>query len=339
MNNSPYITPRRYHLERIGKVALVVALLLAVRPALALFNADEEELPMVVISHTTAPAPAEQSGALATAVSTGLDEVITGGKPAPALSVTAALVKEVGAREPLLSYRANARWPLASISKLMASVVALETLGASTIVTVSQAAVDTEGEAGLLKAGERYTVIDLVRAMLVVSSNDAAVAAAQAYDKKQSGAEAYEAALNKTALFTEAMQQKARSLGMFQTYFGDPSGLSVVNQSIVSDLELLMSYITTQHPELLDITRKKEVSVLERKSMTRRTLLNINEFAGQSDFVGGKTGRTDEASGNLLSLFSYEGKRYLIIVLGTEYRFEETRKLYEWVKEINQPAF
>lgn len=337
MNQSPFITPAKYHLQRAAKVALVIALLAAVRPALALWDSAQPEPEVTIVSHTTTPA--DQTNALATAVSSGLDEVLTTGKNPPSLSVTAALVKEMGAKDPLLVYRPNARWPLASISKLMASVVALETLGASTIVTVSQEAVDTEGEAGALKAGDRYTIIDLVRAMLVVSSNDAAIAAAQAYDKKQLGAEAYEQALNKTALFTAAMQEKARSLGMQQTYYGDPSGLSVVNQSVIADLELLMNYISAQHPELLEITRKKEGSILERRSMTRCTLANINEFAGRSDFVGGKTGRTDEASGNLLSIFSYEGKRYLIIVLGTEHRFDETRKLYDWVREINQPLF
>ncbi len=214
----------------------------------------------------------------------------------------------------------------------MSAVVAIEELGPSTILTVSKDAVATEGEAGGLKAGDKYSVIDLVRAMLIVSSNDAAVALAEAYDRKVLGAETYSNAINHTAEFTAAMQRKARELGMPESYYGDPTGLSVISQSIVTDLETLMEYVLANDPTLLEITRKKDVRIVERTTMTPRILRNINEFAGQEDFLGGKTGRTDEAGGNLLSLFEHEGKKYLIVVLGTEDRFGETRALYEWVK-------
>jgi D-alanyl-D-alanine carboxypeptidase len=308
----------------------VLVLIAGVKPAFALLGGSDDESTVTV---TAGQATADTTAGFASAASIGLDDALPTAPNFPDIHVTAALAKELGASAPLFVYRSNARWPLASVSKLMTAVVALENLGAPTILEVSKDAVLTEGESGNLRAGEKFSVIDLVRAMLTVSSNDAAITLAEGYDQKQLTKEQYAQVPNKTALFTALMQEKARSLGMSQTYYGDPSGLSVINQSVVTDLEMLVNYIDTNHPEILEITRKKEASILERKSMTRRTLLNINQFAGQADFVGGKTGFTDAASGNLLSIFSHGGKKYLIIVLGTEDRFGETTKIYDWIKE------
>ena len=60
----------------------------------------------------------------------------------------------------------------------------------------------------------------------------------------------------------------------------------------------------------------------------------INNFAGRSDFLGGKTGYTDVADGNLLSIFKYEGRPVIVIIMGTDYasRFDNTETLYNWFK-------
>jgi D-alanyl-D-alanine carboxypeptidase len=335
MQQSPLITPFQYYAPRVAGVVAVLALALLIQPASAFFSSlgDESE----VVRATTGGYP-DPASALASASSSGLDEALPTGGSFPAVSLTAAVAKELGSPTALFSYRTNARWPLASVTKLMTSVVALETLGPATILTIPQSAIDTEGVSGGMKAGERYAVIDLVRMMLTVSSNDAAIAVAQAYDKRELGEAAYEQTLNKTALFTAAMQEKARLLGMSETYFGDPSGLSVINQSVVRDLEVLMQYIQNTHPILLEVSRATTNKVLERKTMTSRSLTNINtRFAGTPEFVGGKTGFIDESSGNLLSLFKYNGKQYLIIVLGAEDREGETAKIFEWVKEQVAP--
>ncbi len=331
--NIPTTTSTAYHAKRIAVVLGVLVLALAVKPALALFNASEQPATITV---TAGDSINNAATGLASAATIGFDDALPALPNFPDIHVTAALAKELGAATPLFVYRSNARWPLASVSKLMTAVVALENLGAGSILTVSKDAVDTEGEAGNLRVGEKYSVIDLVRALLTVSSNDAAITLAEGYDQKQLSKEGFAQEPNKTALFTAAMQDKAHALGMSETYYGDPSGLSVINQSAVTDLEALVDYVDANHPEIFEITRKKENSILERKSMSRRTLININQFAGQSDFVGGKTGSTPEAGGNLLSVFSYGGKKYLIIVLGTDDRFGETAKIYDWIKNLSE---
>jgi D-alanyl-D-alanine carboxypeptidase len=335
MQNSPHITSFQYYAPRVAGVLAVLVVALLIKPAAAFFSSLSDGSETVRATAESYPDPAT---ALASASSSGLDEALPTGGSFPAVSLTAAVAKELGSPTALFSYRTNARWPLASVTKLMTSVVALEALGPATILTIPQSAIDTEGVSGGMKAGERYAVIDLVRMMLTVSSNDAAIAVAQAYDKRELGDAAYETTLNKTALFTAAMQEKARLLGMSETYFGDPSGLSVINQSVVRDLETLMQYIQSAHPVILEITRAVNVKVLERRSMTSRMLTNINtRFAGTPDFLGGKTGFIDESSGNLISLFKHNGKQYLIIVLGAQDREGETAKIFEWVKEQVAP--
>ncbi len=335
MQNSPHITSFQYYAPRVAGVLAVLAVALLIKPAAAFFSSLNDGSETV---RATADAYPDPATALASASSSGLDEALPTGGSFPSVSLTAAVAKELGSATALFSYRTNARWPLASVTKLMTSVVALEALGPATILTIPQSAIDTEGVSGGMKANERYSVIDLVRMMLTVSSNDAAIAVAQAYDKRELGDATYETMLNKTALFTAAMQEKARLLGMSETYFGDPSGLSVINQSVVRDLETLMQYIQSAHPVILETTRAVNVKVLERRSMTSRMLTNINtRFAGTPDFLGGKTGFIDESSGNLLSLFKYNGKQYLIIVLGAQDREGETAKIFEWVKEQVTP--
>ncbi len=280
---------------------------------------------------TSTPPTAATASALVSA-NVQFDEVIPVDKGLPDIHLTSALVKELGAQDPLFVYRPRARWPIASISKLMTAELSMDELDPATIIEVSKGAVDTDGTAGDLKVGGKYTVNDLVKVMLTVSSNDAAVALAEAYDRKQLGDAAFSQALNKTALFVELMQKKAKDLGMEDTYFGDPSGLSMINQSVVGDLDLLLNDLANRHPELLETTRQLKTRIVERTRMAASTFANINQYAGQKDFLGGKTGFTDEAGQNLISLFNYNGKKYEITVLGSEDRFGDTTKLYDWLK-------
>lgn len=212
------------------------------------------------------------------------------------------------------------RWPLASLTKLMTAVVALEGLDWNGVVKISSVAVAAEGPAGNLEVDEEYTVLDLVKAILVVSSNDAAQAIAEFYGPED---------------FVAAMNKKSAALEMQETGFVDATGLSFLNQGNIEDLSKLAKYIYNQHPEILEITRQKSVKIVDLSKNKETGLLNINNFAfnDHQDFLGGKTGFTDQAGGNLLSIFNHDGKKVLVIVLGTEDRFGETEKLYNWVKE------
>jgi len=212
----------------------------------------------------------------------------------------------------ILNLNTDARWPIASITKLMTSIVAIEALGFDSKVNISENAVATEGIAGSLVPGETYTVRDLVKAMLITSSNDAAVALSEAVGEKD---------------FIDKMQQKAREAGMLQTTYLEPTGLSFVNQSTANDLARLVVYIQGNHPEIFKISRLKEAQITDLKSGRTKTLVNIDKFAGEDDFLGGKTGYIEESGRNLVALFNIDGRTVLTVTLGSEDSFDETDKL------------
>ena len=119
---------------------------------------------------------------------------------------------------------------------------------------------------------------------------------------------------------------------MANTHYADPSGLAVGSQSTADDLVILAQKIYSDYPEIFAITRTPQVTVTEIGSGKQVMVKNINEFSGEADFIGGKTGYTDQADGNLLSIFSYEGHPIVVIVLGTDdgTRFANTEALYNW---------
>ena len=128
------------------------------------------------------------------------------------------------------------------------------------------------------------------------------------------------------------MNARAASWGMTNTHYDDPSGLSAGNESTPDDLLKLAQKIYTNYPQILQITRTPEVTLTEISTGKKIVVKSINDFAGRPDFIGGKTGYTDEADGNLLSIFNYENRPLLVIVMGTsdDDRFDNTLALYNW---------
>ncbi len=221
----------------------------------------------------------------------------------------------------LVQFREKNRHPIASITKFMTAIIAERLIEKNTRIVIEEEDTETEGPAGNFAAGEIFSVDDLIKVMLVVSSNDAATALARVIGAKK---------------FVDAMQQTARSLGMENTTFFDPTGLSSLNQSTAEDLAILVNDMSKNHENLLRITRAASATIIEQRSGQFRILRNINEFAEVDGFEGGKTGYTDEARGNLISLFRVGEHKLLIAILGSNDRFGDTRKLYDWAKTMLQ---
>lgn len=217
------------------------------------------------------------------------------------------------------SRNANERWALASVSKLMTAVVATDLLDSNQHITITESMLSVDPTERIVELGDTYTVSDLLRVMLLPSNNVAAEAFAEFAGRDR---------------FLAAMNAKAAEWGMTNTYYDDPSGLSAANQSTASDLLKLAQHIYSEYPQILAITRVPQITVTEISTGRAVALNNINHFAGNADFVGGKTGYTDQADGNLLSIFSYRGDPIGVVVLGTDdgHRFDDTMKLFDWYK-------
>ncbi len=235
----------------------------------------------------------------------------------PAVSAKTVLLADLQSGEAYVNIQDSRRWPIASITKLMTAVIAEESLNAQDIVALVEEDVPFGDTTVMrpLKPGESYSVSDLITAVLVVSSNEAGEALARRLGREE---------------FLRKMNERALAWELADTHFADPTGLSSANQSTPRDLAALAGRIWNEHPGILETSRKVKVTVTEAGSKKKRTLQNINQFAGEAWFVGGKTGFTDDAGGNLLTIFRSDRRPVVVVVLGTDDRFGVTEKLMNW---------
>lgn len=234
----------------------------------------------------------------------------------PQVSSKAVFIQSIDDNVPFLHIGTYTKWPVASLTKLLTAVVVLEEIGIDKKITVTQNAINTEGGAGGLIADEVYTAYDLLKIMLLSSSNDAAVA--------------FEDYLEQGS-FVGLMQAKAQEIGMMQSSFVDSTGLSPQNTSTASDLFRLIRYILEKHPDIFTITRSPSFLVQPINEPRSQTIQNIHPFVQNSNFLGGKTGTSQLAKENLISIFSDHNYRIVIVLLGSTNRVQETKSLVEWL--------
>ncbi len=237
-----------------------------------------------------------------------------GSVASPAIGAREALVADLLTGQAYFTLKPDMRWPLASITKLMTAAITTRDIAFNQSTTLTAADFPSDNSPDMT-AGNRFTIGDLRLAMLVESNNEAAEALANFYGY---------------ANFIAAMNSQAKEWGMNNTNYDESVGLSAANQSTANDLLLLTRNIYGQYRDIFRITTNKSVNITELNSGRKITIKNINIFAGESDFLGGKTGYTDEADGNLLSIFSYEKRPILVIVLGADDRFGDTHNLINW---------
>lgn len=233
------------------------------------------------------------------------------------ISAKAFLLRNMGDGTILLSKNSDNRWPIASITKLMTSLVAAETMPMDQRVQITEKAERTEGSIGNLKQGEIFSLRDILHAMLIPSSNRAAQAVSEVKNEGD---------------FLEAMRAKAFELGMKDTAFAEPTGLSYLNQSTANDLYKLISFIYENNPDLLEISRKKSASLMELTGGKIRIFESTDKFAGAADFIGGKTGFTDEAQKNLVGVFRVSDDILASVILGSDDSFKATSELIDCAK-------
>jgi len=228
------------------------------------------------------------------------------------------------------------RLPIASLTKLMVSLVSFEIYDPSQLLYISKEAVDQEENFGNLRVGERLSVNDLIHIALMESSNDAAYALSQGIFSPDNriGRET----------FVKMMNIEAQKIKMEDTFFFNPTGLDgnvSVNYSTAEDLLKLVKYIINNKSEIIEISGKKKYIVLSQDGKVHHIISqNRNELVGKiPDLIGGKTGYTEEAGGCIITILKNRKGDYLInIILGAknpEERFIQTRKLIHALRENN----
>lgn len=221
----------------------------------------------------------------------------------------------------------NEQRPIASLTKLMTALVVLENADLNSFFKISQNAVQTEGEMGNLKVGEELTVKSLLYALLVNSSNDAAVALAENIPFPPSE--------ETNQKFIELMNKKAASLNLKNTYFVDSSGLSPENYSSAWDISVMLQEVL-KYPVLEEIMQTKEIDLHSVDGKFNHHLVNTDKLLGIiPEIIGGKTGYTEEAGNCMTAAFgSPNGQGMTITVLmDSPDRIGETKTLFEWTKK------
>ena len=255
------------------------------------------------------------------------------------LEAKAAIVFDALENKIIYSLNSEEQLPLASLTKIMTAVVAREILPDYTTITIDSDSIKKEGDSGL-RVGEKWRVRDLLDFTLLVSSNDGAASLAAAAAAVSTGVgQNTEGLVNEVVVkekdFVSQMNEKARSLGLVQTYFMNETGLDLQTQVSGSygsarDVANLLVYAVEKYPDLFEATRQLvfKVSSLDGKN---REAKNTNEAVLKiPGLIASKTGFTDLAGGNLAVLMDAGlGHPIAIVVLGSseQGRFVDVEKL------------
>jgi D-alanyl-D-alanine carboxypeptidase (penicillin-binding protein 5/6) len=246
--------------------------------------------------------------------------VLKDGGSFPVISAEGALAVDLASGVTLYEKNADAALLPASTTKIITALVALDTYSLEQILTVPPG-VNVDGQKMRLYTGEQMTVEDLLYGLLVYSANDAAMTLAMDYP---GGFKA----------FITAMNQKAETLYMANSHFENPVGLDGANQTTTAKDLLRASEVAMRNPEFVKIVGTKSILLTDISGKSRYNLENVNELLGNVPGVSGiKTGWTENARENLVTYIERDGHRVIIVLLGSQDRFGETKQLIDWIFE------
>ncbi len=227
------------------------------------------------------------------------------------------LILDISSKETISSSNDLNVRPIASITKLMTALIIVE------FNLDMNEAVDYRGGIWRNKKVKRS---DLLESLLIKSDNAAAEALANSIPGGRS-------------VFIDLMNSRAKSLGMTNTFFEDPSGLGRNNISTARDLSILITK-TYEHPEISNTSSSKffKVEIKNKKKITYMTVGNTNsQLLSLFDSITlSKTGYTNPAGRCLALMVERNNKKYAIIILGERTsgdRFYRARNLINMVSE------
>ena len=213
--------------------------------------------------------------------------------------------------------------PLASITKLMTVLVTLN----SGVDLEEKVTVIGKESSSRIKSGQRMKRIDLIHLALVSSDNLAARTLA-------------ETTMSSYSAFIFAMNQLADELGMTNTNFIEPTGLSVFNVSTPWDVYLLTKE-TSKHPVFGEDAMTKVVEVYtEVKRKVKKVFgTNTNSFAGTMKIHSAKTGYTNPAGRCLTMLIEQNGRKFVVVVMGAKTPKERQQIIQNLIVEYNKRVY
>ncbi|MFF3023002.1 serine hydrolase [Gottfriedia sp. NPDC057948] len=210
---------------------------------------------------------------------------------------------------------------IASITKIMTAILAVESGKMQNTITISSRAVQTEGSSIYLKPGQKIKLEDLVYGLMLRSGNDAANAIAEAVGGSIEG-------------FVYMMNEKAKEIGMSNTYFSNPSGLDQQGKEHYSsayDMALLTRY-AMENPKYAKIAGTKVHRAPNTAESWDYVWKNKNKLLTfmYKYSTGGKTGFTKKARRTLVSTASKNGMDLIVVTLNDGQDWQDHMSLFEY---------
>lgn len=229
-----------------------------------------------------------------------------------AVSAKAAILMHADSGRVLYEKNADEHMLIASTTKIMTAIVVLEHCELDDLVEVDSRSAGIEGSSMYLKAGESYTVEDLLYGLLLVSGNDAASALALHVEDSMEE-------------FAELMNAKAAELGMTESSFKNAHGLDEEGHySTARDMAKLAAYCMGNE----DFAR---IAGTVSHTVGEQTLVNHNRLLREYDgCLGLKTGYTMAAGRTLVTCAERDGARYVCVTLNDPDDWDDHKALYDW---------
>ena len=230
----------------------------------------------------------------------------------------------------LWSRNANAQVPMASTTKIMTAMVALDMGSVTDVITVSQQAAEMDGSTAELAEGDQLTLEQMLYAMMLPSGNDAAVAIAEHYGKGD------------ISHFVMVMNEKAKAIGLSGTRFSSPSGLSDEGNYTTANDYLVLAKYAMGNPTFRQVVGTSEYTYRSTARNADVTVYSTNELLGQYDGMEGiKTGFTDAAGYCFVGACKRGDVELYSVVFnapGEWTRFSDTVLLLDWGFEHYHPV-
>lgn len=222
----------------------------------------------------------------------------------------------------LYEKNAHNKQSIASITKVMTAIIAIESDEMSAITQASRRAIYTEGSSIYLEQGEKMLIEDLVYGLMLRSGNDAAVAIAEHVGGSVEG-------------FVYLMNEKARWLGMTNTYFDNPHGLDADDHySTAYDMALLMRY-AMENEEFRELAGTNFYQAKNRSygwGNKNKLQTSLYEYC-----IGGKTGFTKKSGRTLITASQKEKVELIAVTLDAADDWRDHIQMYEWgFRRINE---
>lgn len=248
-----------------------------------------------------------------------LENYISAGFSKPEVTAKSVLVFDTTTKKVLYEKNPKEKLPMASLTKIMTAIIALENPKKDNKYTVFPKDLVGEDSMGLTK-GEVLTLKELMYGMILHSGNDAAEVFASNFPGGR-------------VAFLKAMNDKVKSLGLSNTNFTNPTGLEGDGNQYTTayDLMIITRFALVNFPIFEEVSKTFDINIAANSNHKQYILENeTNLLTSYPGVKGVKTGYTPEAGFCLVTYLDYKGHKIVAVLLGSENRRQEMKDLLDY---------